>query len=110
MRVLVRRGGVLFGLLASLVIVVCVLTFAGIYVARSIRVATRDGRNGRDARSTFRGAIYPSERVKRPAVWWRGSPLIPEPGCARTPVATLFSSGLRIGMEGRKGSRYRRRT
>jgi hypothetical protein len=53
-----RRGGVLFGLLASLVIVVCVLTFTGIYVARSIRVSTHDRRDGSDVSIDLPGGHF----------------------------------------------------
>jgi hypothetical protein len=53
-----RRGGVLFGLLASVVIVVCVLTFTGIYVARSIRVSTHDRRDGSDVSIDLPGGHF----------------------------------------------------
>jgi hypothetical protein len=53
-----RRGGVVFGLLASLVIVVCVLTFTGIYVARSIHVSTHDRRDGSDVSIDLPGGHF----------------------------------------------------
>ncbi len=53
-----RRGGVLFGLLASVVIVVCVMTFAGIYVARSIKVATHERRDGSDVSIDLPGGHF----------------------------------------------------
>ena len=53
-----RRGGVLFGLLASVVIVVCVLTFTGIYVARSIKVATHERRDGSDVSIDLPGGHF----------------------------------------------------
>lgn len=53
-----RRGGVLFGLLASVVIVVCVLTFMGIYVGRSIKVATHDRRDGSDVSIELPGGHF----------------------------------------------------
>ncbi len=53
-----RRGGVLFGLLASVVIVVCVLTFTGIYVARSIHVATHERRDGSDVSIDLPGGHF----------------------------------------------------
>src|ERR1700722_1481382 len=53
-----QRGGVLFGLLASLVIVVCVLTFTGIYIARSIKVATHERRDGSDVSIDLPGGHF----------------------------------------------------
>jgi hypothetical protein len=53
-----RRGGILFGLLASLVIVVCVLTFTGIYIARSIRVSTHERRDGSDVSIDLPGGHF----------------------------------------------------
>lgn len=61
-----RRGGVLFGLLASVVIVVCVLTFTGIYIARSIHVATHERRDGSDVSIDLPGghlAVHAHERT-----------------------------------------------
>jgi hypothetical protein len=53
-----QRGGILFGLLASLVIVVCVLTFTGIYVARNIKVATHERRDGSDVSIDLPGGHF----------------------------------------------------
>jgi len=53
-----RCGGILFGLLASVVIVVCVLTFTGIYVARSIKVSTHERRDGSDVSIDLPGGHF----------------------------------------------------
>ena len=53
-----QRGGVLFGLLVSVVVVVCVLTFVGIYIARSIKVVSHDRRDGSDVSIDLPGGHF----------------------------------------------------
>jgi hypothetical protein len=72
-----RRGGVLFGLLISALLVICVLTFTGIYVARNIRVSSRDRPGGADVSIDVPGGHLSVRAHDKPGEIAAGIPIYP---------------------------------